>query len=593
ALLLISVQLFAQTNFTATVNKNKVGVSERFTLSFTISNCDGKNFKAPVLSDFYVVGGPNQSSQISMINGKTTQSVSFNYALQPKSIGKFTIGSASIKCGNDNLTSQPITIEVTEAPVTQNNNSSDQATDLNKYVKENYFIKTEVSEAEIYRGEETTITFKLYINRNSAIADHQVTGMNKVPKFNGFYADDIDVSNSPPTYETINGQSYVVYIIKKTVLTAQQAGDLEVDPFSIDAIVAVKTKSKKKSRDPFEDFFGDSFPDPFSNKYENVNISTSSPTVKIKVNDLPPNAPSDFNGAVGNFTMQTELNNTETKTDEPLTYRVIINGTGNLNLFEAPVLNLPPGWETYDPEITEADNSRIFEYLLIPRSPGEFTIPAHTWSYFNPSKKQYVTLTSQSYNVNIEEGPNYTGIGTGVNKEDVQMLAEDIRFINKDEPEFLSGEDNLAIPLFYSAIGLPFLLGAFIFFSTAKRNKLESNVVALKNKRATAIAKKRLKQAEAFAKKNESKAFYNEAIRALWGYLEDKFNIPKSTLSKENISSYLNRYHVSETIQHDVLQLLDECELALFAPQSASGSLSETHKKAIKIITQLEAEIRE
>lgn len=593
----VFAQVNAQTSFTATVNKNKLTVNDRFSLSFTLTNGDGKDLKLPGLEDFYILGGPNQSSQFQSMNGRTSKSISYNYILQPRSVGKFTIGSASVRSGSETYTTQPVTIEVTEKTAgqsgTNDQKGSDGSTDIDAYVQENFFLRAEVSDREIYRGEQTTVVFKLYRLRNSAIAEFQTTGMNKVPKFNGFYSQDVDMSNVQPGFETLNGKQYIVYLVKKSILTAQQSGDLEIDPFSMDAVLSVRTKSNK-SNDPFRDIFGDDFPDPFSSNYERVRATVTSPTVKVKVNELPPNKPSDFNGAVGSFTMKTELSATETKTDEPLTYRIVITGTGNLDLFEAPQLNLPPGWETYEPKISGTGNSRTYEYLLIPRSPGEFTIPAHTWSYLDNNKKQYVTLTSQAYDVKVEAGPGYTGTGTvsGVNKEDIELLNKDIRYIHKQSPEFEQGEPQMNTAIFYTAAGLPFLLGIFIFLFSAKRNKLEKDVAGLRNRRANSVAGKRLKLAKTFLAKNDSKAFYNEVVRALWGFISDKFAIPQSTLSRENIVMHLQANKISEAVQKDVLELLDKCELALFAPQLAAGSLQETYTKAIDVISELENEIK-
>jgi hypothetical protein len=355
--------------------------------------------------------------------------------------------------------------------------------------------------------------------------------------------------------------------------------------------MAIQVKSQKKSKSIFDDFFGN---DPFSTNYEQIRIVASSPSAKIKVNALPANAPSDFNGAVGNFTMQTELNATETKTDEPLTYKVKIAGNGNLNLFAAPAIDLPPGWETYEPEVDEASNARTFSYLLIPRSPGEFSIPAHTWSYFSPEKKQYVTLSSEAYNVKVEAAPGYTGAATtsGMNKEEVQLLAQDIRYINKNTPVFLSADTSVNNSLFYSAIGLPFVFGIFLFIYSRKKNEREKDVVAMKNRKATSVARKRLKKAAVFVKENNSKAFHDETIKTLWGYMSDKFNIPQSTLSKENISDILAQHKVSKETSGSMLNMLNVCELAIFAPQLAGGNLQETYKQAVHIISNLEEEIK-
>ncbi|MFN0275087.1 MAG: BatD family protein [Chitinophagales bacterium] len=594
-LLLSALPVAGQVSFTTTINKNKATVNDRLTLSFTLTNCNGKNFKAPTLADFYVIGGPNQSSQFSNYNGKMSQSISYNYVIQPKNPGIFTIGAASVDCNGDELKSQTITIEVTDAPASQSNsspgqnNSSSQTTDLTKYAKENFFIRVEISDGEIYKGEQVIVTYKIYEASRSAILKWAPTANPQIPKFDGFYTEDITPQNQLPKTEILNGINFTSQILKQYKLTSQTAGDITIEPLSLPVAFAIQVKAQKKSNNIWDDFFND----PFSTSYEQVRLSVNSPSVKLKVNTLPPNSPSDFNGAVGNFSMQTEINATETITDEPLTYKVKISGNGNLDLFVAPKLSLPPGWETYEPEIENNGSSKTFSYFLIPRSPGEFSIPAHTWSYFSPEQKQYITLSSEAYNVTVEAAPGYTASQvSGVNKEEVQMLAQDIRFINRNEPVFHKTETSVNKPLFYSAIGLPFMLGIFLFIYAGKKNKLDEDIIGKKTRMATPVAKKRLKKAAVLAKENNSKGFYNETIKALWGYLSDKFNIPQSELSKENIEGILLQKRVSEGTIADMLQILNSCELALFAPQLASSSLEETYQMAIHTITKLEAEIK-
>ena len=389
---------------------------------------------------------------------------------------------------------------------------------------------------------------------------------------------------------------YEVSTFKKTILTAQKAGKLEIDPITLDGLFGVQVKKQKtKSGDPMQDYLDDFFSNPFSSGNKEVRTSVSSSTVKVNVLELPPNAPADFNGAVGKFSMKTELNATSTKTDEPLTYRVIITGNGNLELFNAPVLNLPPGWETYDPKTSTTGNTKTYEYLLIPRSPGEFTIPAYSWSFLEPAKKKYETITSEEYKVNVEAGPGYnpSAGNYATNKEDVEMLANDIRYIKKTGPHYENEQNHFyGTGVFYTLLGLPFIAGFGLFMLTAKRKKILKDHVALKYSKANSIAKKRLVKAKEFVTTNNAKAFYDEIIKTMWGYLGDKLNIKHGELSKENIYEVLLRQQVSESTANNTLQLLNTCEVSLFAPQLSSATLDHVYKDAIDLITKLETEIK-
>ncbi|MBP7400663.1 MAG: protein BatD [Chitinophagales bacterium] len=588
----ISAFSIAQSTFEATVSRNQVNTSDRFTVTFTLQNGSSiSNFKAPAFSDFYVLGGPNQSSSFSSINGRTSQSISYGYVLQARTAGKFTIGSASIKSGKETLTTQPIIIDVSERPVSNNNNSNsdDESTDVNSYLKKNLFITASVDATSVFKGEEITVTYKLYVNRNSQIYDYRVTGATIVPKFNGFHTSEINVQNTQGSYETINGQSYLVQVVKKTKLTPQIGGSLEIDPLGVEAIVALRTKKQSKSNDPWDQFFSN----PYGSNYDRYDFEIISNTLNVEVKELPANAPPSFNGAVGRFDMKTEINTTETKTDEPITYRIKITGNGNLALFQTPLLDLPPGWETYDPKVSETSNSKTYEYLLIPRSPGTFTLPAHQWSYFDPDRNLYQTIASEEYAIDVEAGTGYTGGNntTGFSKEEVEMLAQDIHYIKTKKPEYVESKNLLQSPLAYIGLSAPILLGFFLFFFTARRNELEKDVVGMRNRKATGIATKRLKVAHGFIAEDNRKAFYDETIKAVWGYLSDRFNIPQSNLSKENIADILQQKNISDSATQELFELLNRCEIALFAPVQSTAIMQEDYNKAVQLISGIENEL--
>ncbi len=600
--LLAVTPMFAQASLSASVSKSQVAMGERFQLFITLTNGGNiKDFRPPAMPDFLVVGGPNQSSRTVYTNGSVSSTVSYSYVLEPRNIGKFTIGAAYVKVGDKTLSTQAVGVEVSEKPATTNNNAqqntnqSDASTDISEYIRNNVLIKTEVSDLDIYKGEDITVVLKFCVKRNSSIYGYRILQAVKVPKYDGFYANEIELSEQQAQTETINGEVYEVSAFKKTILTAQKPGALEIDAITLDGLFGVEVKKQKKnSGDPWQDL-DDFFSNPFSSGNKEVRASISSNTVKVNVRDLPENAPVDFNGAVGKFTMKTELNATSTKTDEPLTYRVIISGNGNLELFNPPTLNLPPGWETYDPKISTSGSAKTYEYLLIPRSPGEFTIPAYTWSFLDPSKNKFETLASESYKVNVAAGAGYnpaTG-NYGTNKEDVEMLANDIRYIKKSGLRY-ENPDNAFFGngAFYSLLGLPFIAGIGIFIFTAKRKKLLQNDVARKYARANTAAQKRLANAKVFVVQNNGKAFYNETIKALWGYFSDKLHITQGALTKENIREVLTQHQVSQATADSAIQLLNTCEISLFAPQQSADSLEIVYASAIELITKLDNEIK-
>lgn len=603
----LPLSLRAQATFTAMVNKNKVSATERFQFIVTLTNgSNPKDFRPPSFSDFTVLGGPNQGSSVQISNGIVQQTLTFSYILQPKKTGKFQIGAAYVKVNDKTLTTQPITIEVTDAPSStagaQNNkqNKSNPANpsgseDIEQYLRENIFIKTEISDADIYEGESFTVSLKLCIPNDGTIFGPRGYQNMKTPAYDGFYAEDIDLRNEQFKAETINGRAYRTAIIKKTILTPQQSGNLVIDPFTIDAAFGVQVKKQRsKTGDPWQDMLDDFFSDPFFNGSREVMVTLSSKTTGIKVNALPTKAPADFNGAVGKFTMKTQLNNTATKTDEPLTYRITINGTGNLQLFNAPELTLPAGWETYEPKVTESAGTKIFEYLFIPRSPGDFTIPPFTWSYFDPTAKKYQSLSSESYKVNVTPGPGYNPSANNyaANKEDVASLGKDIRYINKDTPRYTDGSDSMHTGILLTLLLLPAIGGAGLFAFTRKQKAILSDTAAFRATKANATAKKRLAKAGTCMQENNTRGFYDETIRALWGYLSDKLHIPLNALSRDNIQQVLESKKVSAHTVEQFMSLLDTCEFSLFAPNIQHSALEQTYQQATTLISTLENELK-
>jgi hypothetical protein len=499
-----------------------------------------------------------------MINGNTTQSVSIKYVLQPKKTGTITIGPASIRSGSSILKTEPITIQVSERTAS-NQDGEEEATDINSYLKKHFYIKAEISDRDIYKGETTTVTYKLYINTGSDIYDYRVNGATKVPDYNGFFAEEIDVSNSKGSYEYINGQRYLIQTIKQVRLTPQTDGDLKIDPLTVDATIAIKVK-QQNSNGLFDEFFGS----PFSSSYKRYNYESTAPSVSIKVRDFPANAPESFNGAVGKFTMETSINDTITKTGEPLTYTVTVKGSGNMSLFAEPEIILPPGWDAYNPDIEERGNQKTYAYLLIPGSVGSYTLPPHEWTYFDPDARKYITLKSDEYNIQVEQGSSVGNSGNGSVSEDVEQLDKDIRFIKKDKPALKGSGSQVFNPLvLFTGVGVPLLMVVMLGV-LSRRKGSESDVLLRKNKQAGKVARQRLKQAEVLAGAANSKDFYNEAVRVIWGYLGDKFHLPQSELNKENINQALVQKEVSTELIQSTLELQQKLEQAVFAP-SISG----------------------
>jgi hypothetical protein len=596
--------------FTATASKTNSFVGDQIQVSYTL-NSNGNRFQAPALNDFNVLMGPAQSTSMQFVNGNMSQSLSFTYYLQPKSEGTFKLGPASIEAGGKRIQSNVITIVVGKAAganqgaqknaaQAQSGAGAAAAADdgLSKQITDNLFLRVSLDKTNVYQGEGILATYKVYTRLE--ILNFAMSA----PALNGFWSQDLE---SPKNFEmhkeTLDGVQYQVYDIKKTVLFPQHAGMLTLEPMTAEFIARVQVK-RKRGRDPFDIFNDPFFNDPFfGSGYQDVKQKIKSNTLKINVKALPDPAPEGYGGAVGKFSMEAVLDKSQTKTNEPVSLKIKVSGKGNLKLFSPPKLNFPNDIESFDPKsndnITISANgvsgSKTVEYLLIPRRSGEYKIEPVVFWYFDLDKHAYVSIASPEFKIKVAKGNESEGSNTasGVDKEDIQLLGRDIRYIKTGMLNFSKKGDYLyGSPLFISLAAAPFLLLLALLAYRRKLEAMNSNISLVKSRKATSVAKKRLSTANKFLlEKNKSK-FYEEVSRALWGYLSDKFSIPLAMLSKENVIEKLQKRMVSQETILALTDTIEHCDFARFAPPSGSEEMQKTYKATVGLIAQLEQEIK-
>lgn len=611
-LLLACVSLFGQAKFYASAPK-QVPLNSNFQLSFTIENGNGSNLKPPAISDFQLLGGPNTSTSMQWVNGNVTQSVTYNYILRPKNQGTFKIGKASVTISGVTVESNEVTIQVT-APAAQQQTQRQRnpfdpfddpffrggqqeeeppvnTADLEKQLKDEVFMKLVVNKNSAYKGEMLTASYKLYFRQN--LSGFNVT---KAPSFDGYWSQEVELDpKRRPTAETINGKQYNVVDILKYNLYPQRAGALPIAPCEVSTVVQAQTRSR--SRNMFDDFFGIG-----AVQQVPMNLKTSAVTVNVK--ELPEaGKPEDFAGAVGSYKFETSLSGKEAKTDEPITYTLKISGTGNLKFVDAPVLTFPQEFEVYDPKTKEnisngaagMSGSKQYDYLLIPRQPGDYKIESKTFSWFEPASAKYFTMKSPEFTVKVTGEPsknvNATA-ATAVGKEDVTALGQDIRYIKTTAPEFKKGDTFFGSAGFVAMYSAPFLL--FIGLVAAKRRNetLAADVIGTKRRRALKQAKKRLSLAEKHLSKGDKKSFYDEVSRAIWGYLGDKLNIDMAELSKDNVEEKLLAKNAKPETIAKLKSLLGTCELALYSPVGEGGEMKQNYETAMNLMADLEDEVK-
>lgn len=583
--------MFAQ-SFNATVNSTTVALNDKFQLSFTFEGQEInsiRNFSPPDLNkDFLVLSGPNQSTSMQIINGAVSASISYSYYLQPRNLGKYTIGSAKLLYKDQDYKSEPIKIEVVAGSPKPKQNEQANENVSEKEIAENLFIRAIVDKQKVYKGEQVTVTYKLYTRLDIAAQ----MSVSKLPSYQGFWAEELETSpNIAFTTEVINGKQFKVGVIKRAALFPSQTGELALTPFELK--VPILIKKKKQSRSLFDDFFDD----PFFGRTETYEYTAKSNTIKITSLELPgDNVPSGFNGAVGDFNLSAKVDKAQVKTNDPIALKLEISGSGNIQLINIPEIKMPTGFEKYEPKVSEQisranriSGKKTIDYLLVPRIAGKMQIPPVEFSYFNPNSKSYVTLNTNSFTIDVQKGEG-TANYTGVPKEDIKVLGDDIRYIKTDAGSIDKKEKFVLFsPGFLFALGLPLIALLGLVAWKKRDDRLSGNVQLLKYQRAQKMAKSRLKTAKSLMTANNHTAFYSEISRALFGYLEDKLHIPKSEFSLDTAIQQLQNANVSQEILDDLKTCAEKCEFIRFAPkEDGIQAMNQIYNDSANVIIEIE-----
>ncbi|MBN1338300.1 MAG: protein BatD [Bacteroidales bacterium] len=608
SLVYVLTLLVAPAGFTQNVSftgssKTTVAVGEKFNLVYTL-NAEGENFRGPAMPDFNVLSGPftSSSSNIQIINGQLSKSVelTFTYVLSAVKEGVFDIPAATVTVGGKQYRSNIIKIQVVKGASQQTpgqgRNQQDRSSggiSLDKDV----FLRAIADKKNPMQGEQVIVTYKIYTKVPISHIDIQ-----KLASFPGFWSQNLLKENEQLKQYTeyINGEEYVVADVRKVALFAQKTGKLTIEPLEMECVAQVRQQSQKRTRDPFFDSF---FNDPFFNRYQNVELNLKSNPLTLDIKPLPSqNRPADFNGSVGNFSFNATINKTNLKSNEAVNLKIVIAGTGNIELIENPVINFPPDFEVYDPKVslnintgnTGVSGQKTYEYLIIPRQPGSFRINPVRFSYFDLAKNAYVTHTSPEFALEVEKGDGQESQVTysGVNQEDIKFIGTDIRYIKPELPVFkLINNHFFNSSGFYLLLAAPVVLFLLFIMLWKKELKKRSNLALMKNRKATKVALKRLKNAHLLMKENKADSFYIEISQALWGYLSDKFSIPLAELSSETAHQYLEKEAIDSETAQSFLKTVEETEFARFAPGEAGKSMQDIYERALNAITQVEKEL--
>ena len=570
-----------------------VAVGEQFRLSYTVNTQNVSDFRAGnIPSEFEVLIGPNRSMQSSyqMINGHTssTSSITYTYIVAATKGGSFTIPAAHVVVDGKKIASNTLTIKVSGSASGSGSNSR-QRSDDGEEVREmgsrisgsDLFIKVSANKKRVYEQEPILLTYKVY----TLVQLTQLRG--DMPDLKSFYTQEVDLPQQKSfSIETVNGRPYRTCTWSQYVMFPQTTGKLQIPAITFEGIVV----QQNRNVDPFEAFFNG------GSGYVEVKKKIEAPGIDIQVDPLP-QRPATFSGGVGKFNISAQLNNTETKANDPITLRVIVSGTGNLKLIKQPVITLPKDFDKYEPKVTDQtkltsaglEGSKIYDILIVPRHQGKYDIPPVEFTYFDTATKRYETIKSESFHLDVAKGSGASSVSDFSGQEDVDDLNKDIRFIKTGEVDQHQINDFFfGSTAYWSIIAALIVVFVTLFVIFRQRAIDNANVTKMRGKKANKVATKRLKIAARLMTDNKPNEFYDEVLRALWGYVGDKLNIPVAQLSHDNISSKLAERGVHQSIIDKFIGAIDECEFERYAPGDPKGNMNKVYDKAMLAIEKIE-----
>ena len=586
------------TSLAQTVKLNAPDVCEvgrRINISYVIDTQDVEDIQVGTFSGFELLYGPSTSQQSSfqMINGKTTHAstITFTYVLLAKEEGEFTLPKAGVKVGGKTIYSNTAIIKV--LPASQNSHggsaSSSQGTLQQRNKTTNgtigdgeLFITATASKSKIYEQEAVVLTYKLY----TLVNIRQLVG--EMPELDGFHCQELNTkAQLSLKYEHYNGRNYGTAIWRQYVLFPQKSGKMKIPSISFNAEVEVTNPHA----DPFDIFFGG------GSLTQLLQKTINTPEVVIDVKSLPEPMPENFSGAVGRFSMTGTLSPEQLNANDAANLRLVVSGHGNMKLMKAPEFDVPKDFEVYTPKETDkttnttvgAKGNIVFDYVIVPRHGGKYSISPVEFVYFNPETEKYTTLRTDSFHLAVAKGKVSSTASIVQEKEDLRVLSSDIHYIKTQKAVIRKSVDNffgtISYIMFYVGALIVFFIILSVFYRHAKTN---ADIVRKKGKRAGKEAAKRLKVANRLLKSHDAGAFYEEILRALLGYAGDKLNIPMTHLSKENVNEALLARGVEESLIRQYMEVLEYCEFARFAPGDPAATMDKIYDTAIQAINNLD-----
>lgn len=574
-----------------------VSVGQQFRLSYTVNSQDASDFRAGnIPEELDVLIGPNTSRQSSyqIVNGHATSSssITFTYIVAATKNGTYTIPPAHVKVDDRLISSNALTIKVSGTAQTgsqsqpQRDDDGAEMRDAGSRISNtDLFIKVSANKKRVHEQEPILLTYKVY----TLVSLTQLRG--DMPDLKSFYTQEVDLPTQKSfSIETVNGRPYKTTTWSQYVMFPQMTGKLEIPSITFEGIVL----QQNRNIDPFEAFFNG------GSGYIEVKKKIVAPSIEIQVDPLP-ERPAGYSGGVGKFNISAQLDKREVKANDPVSLHIVVSGTGNLKLIKQPVVEIPKDFDRYEPKVTDntklttngIEGSIAYDMLIVPRHQGKFEIPPVSFTYFNTSSNSYQTVTTQALTLDVAKGSGTGVVSDFTGQEELQELNRDIRHIKTGEPTWQEADTFFFGSTAYWVSLLVLTLVFITLFIVFRQRAIENaNIVKQRSNKANKVATRRLKLAARLMADNQPSAFYDEVLRALWGYVGDKLNIPVAQLSHDNISQRLSERSVDQQTITDFIAALDECEFERYAPGDPKGNMSKVYEKAMTAIEQIESTMK-
>ncbi len=566
-----------------------------FQVVFELENARAEDIQVGKIEGCTELSGPGvtSSSSVTIINGKRTDTSSTGYAYTYRAVkaGTYTIPAATLKVNGKSIQSQPTQIKVLppdsntsqsgSSASAQSSSSLGTPQSTQNISSSDIFVRIIFNKSHVYEQEAVECTLKLYTRYNS------ISGImpHKLPTFDGFLIEELSQTNQDNEIEHYNGQNYLTAVLKKYIIFPQKSGTLTVT--SGEYTVNVTTMQRVS-----HGFWG------YTNVPVEQEVSLKPTSATINITSLPSPRPSSFTGAVGHFNLESRISSNNLRTNEAASITMILTGTGNIKYAKCPAPVIPVDFEQYTPSEdvrTHVAGNTVTgtvtsEFTFVPQSVGTFNIPPVEFTYFDTSKKDYVTISAGGYEMEVARGASTT---VGVSEQsEIRQRVTDILHIHRIDENSLNTE--IPHPAVYNIGFWALWLVVIVIAGTGlglyhRHLKLQADVIGRKTARAGRVAKKRLRQAKIYMDRNEKQQFYAEVLSALWGYISDRLVIPVADLTRANISEKLSERGMSPEDINNIISILDECEMARYTPDASLRSMQELYNETSKEMDSLES----